>query len=295
MERLHYLPSVSARSLRNAPTMLIGVVVPDLANPTFVTFLRGVEHVAQAHGYAVLVVDAQRSSEVERLALDRLLAQRVDALVLAGPTRNAERIEELRSSGAVVLDASPTGGFPGSLVPELEQPGTVAMCESLAALGHRRIGYVSRWETPGEAGQRRWQLIKSRCQQLGVRAERTTLRGLREPEEVAQLLDGQIRGAEPLTALVCATHGLAPLILHALRTADLELPGDCSFVTYGDSEWAAAYRPPISVVTMDLHAVASYVTQLVIDELHAPDTAPGTMPPPSQFLGRESTGIPPQE
>jgi DNA-binding LacI/PurR family transcriptional regulator len=80
-----------------------------------------------------------------------------------------------------------------------------------------------------------------------------------------------------------------------LRTANVELPGDCSFVTYGDSDWASAYRPAISVVTMDLHAVASYVTQLVIDQLHAPGAAPGTMPPPSQFLGRESTGPPPEK
>src|ERR1700728_461901 len=73
--RLGYRPSASARSLRTSQTMIIGALVPDLSNPVFVPFLRGVQHVAQAEGYSVLVVDAQRSAVVERRALDRLIDQ----------------------------------------------------------------------------------------------------------------------------------------------------------------------------------------------------------------------------
>ncbi len=249
IEKLHYLPSESARSLRSARTMMMGVVVPDLANPVFIPFLRGVQHVAQSHGYAVLVVDAQRSVEVERRALDRLVAQRVDALVLAGSARDPARIEELRQSGMAIADADAGEDSSTSLVPELERPGTLAMCDALAQLGHRRVGYVTQERASGEAGSRRWNVIQQRCQQLHVRTERITLPRVQTPDNVSRLFSNAIERPEAVTALVCSNHGLAPTVLRGLSAAQIQLPGDCSFVTYGDSEWAAAYRPAIGVVT----------------------------------------------
>src|ERR1700722_11315671 len=88
--RLDYLPSASASSLRTDRSMIIGVLVPNLANPVFLPFLRAVEHMAQRHGYAVIVADTQRSGEVERRQLDRLSAQRIDALVVAGRPRDPD-------------------------------------------------------------------------------------------------------------------------------------------------------------------------------------------------------------
>ena len=51
---LGYLPSLRARGLRQSRTMTIGVAVPDLGNPVFLEYLRGVEasgveHRGQAH------------------------------------------------------------------------------------------------------------------------------------------------------------------------------------------------------------------------------------------------------
>lgn len=289
-QRLHYQPDASARSLRSSRSMMIGVLVPDLANPVFVPFLRGVQHVAQARGYAVLVVDAQRSAEVEHRALDRLAAQRVDALVLAGTSRDPERIQELRRTGLVVMDGGAEGSPPGSLLPELERPGTLAMCDGLAALGHRRIGYVTRQRTVGESGRRRWGVLQRRCRQLGVRAERISLHGAGHPHDVARLLHELLGHPDSITALVCSTHGFAPTVLQGLRDARVRLPRDCSFVTYGDSEWARAYRPAIGVVTMDLHAVAALMTQRIVDELDGHVGSAELGPAPSQFLPRQSVG-----
>jgi DNA-binding LacI/PurR family transcriptional regulator len=297
-QRLHYVPDASARSLRVARTMMMGVLVPDLANPVFVPFLRGVQHVAQARGYAVLVVDAQRSVEVERRALDRLVAQRVDALVLAGASRDPAHIAELRRKGLVVVDAGSEGTPPGSLLPQLERPGTLALCDALAAFGHGRIGYVTRHRNLGDAGRRRWGVLQRRCRQRGVTAERITLDGARTPEEVSSVLGRALTRPDPVTALVCSTHGLAPTVLGGLRAAGVQLPDDCSFVTYGDSAWAAAYRPAIGVVTMDLRAVGVLMTRRIVDELDGPaapsqDAPSEESPRPSRFLPRGSVDTAP--
>jgi LacI family transcriptional regulator len=289
VERLGYLPSASARSLRTSRTMIVGVLVPDLSNPVFVPFLRGVQQVAQAEGYSVLVVDAQRSASIERRALDRLAEQRVDALVLAGTARDPERIDELVRAGMAVVDGRDRARPSRSRIADLESPGTVAMCEALATLGHRRIGFVSRGGSLGDAGRRRWELVRRTSRRLGVRAERIRVDAGASPDGVAGVLRGAIRRDDPVTALVCSTHGLAPTLLGGMGAARILVPDTCSFVTYGDSEWALAYRPAIGVVTMDLFSLASVMTRRLIAALRGePESDPDVEPEPARFIARDS-------
>jgi DNA-binding LacI/PurR family transcriptional regulator len=73
--------------------------------------------------------------------------------------------------------------------------------------------------------------------------------------------------------------------------ASIELPADCSFVTYGDSAWAEAYRPAVGVVTLDMYTVAATMTIDGIRQLTGDATLPAGEPPvPARFLGRESVG-----
>jgi len=288
VERLGYLPSASARSLRTSRTMIIGVLVPDLANPVFIPFLRGVQQVAQAEGYSVLVVDGQRSAAVERLALDRLAEQRVDALVLAGAARDPQRVDELMQAGMAVVDGRDRDDRSRSLVPNLEAPGTVAMCEALAGLGHRRIGFVSRGGL-GDAGRRRWALVQRTSRRLGVATERISVEAGADADEVGGALRHAVRRDDPVTALVCSTHGLAPALLGGMGAARIRVPNVCSFATYGDSDWALAYRPAIAVVTMDLFGVASVMTRRLIATLRGrPEDDAGDGPEPARFFRRDS-------
>ncbi len=293
MRRLQYSPSASARSLRTARTMLIGVLVTDLANPVFVPFVRGVQHVAQASGYSVLVVAAQRSLELERRALARLLELRVDALVVCGTPRDPARIGDLRRCGMVVADGLAEEGEPRSLAPELEAPGTVAMCEAFAELGHVRIGYVGRERGVGEAGRRRWAALQGRCNELGLRLEHVPLRRDASPDGAAVVLREVVRRAHPVTALVSASLPRAPRLLRALSLAGIVLPDDCSFATYGDSDWAVAHEPAVSVVTMDLYKVAALMTRHLVERLDGGPSSARPMPEPARFVLRESVGPPP--
>ena len=79
-------------------------------------------------------------------------------------------------------------------------------------------------------------------------------------------------------------------MLGSLARADLDLPGDLSFVTYGDSAWAGVYRPPIAVVRRDLYGEARHLTAEVLHGLGAaPEPGPPDVRPP-EFLARGSIG-----
>jgi DNA-binding LacI/PurR family transcriptional regulator len=49
----------------------------------------------------------------------------------------------------------------------------------------------------------------------------------------------------------CASHRLAPQLLGTLAEMRLSLPGELSFVTFGDWDWARAYRPAVAMIRFD--------------------------------------------
>jgi LacI family transcriptional regulator len=288
-ERLHYQPSAPARGLRTTRTMVVGVLVPNLANPTIVPFLRGVEHVAQAQGYAVLVADSQRSAAVERHQLDRLHAQRVDALILPSPPSDLDHLRALRAGGLTVAEG-PLDDPARWSTAALEGAATRAACEHLAALGHRRIGFLVRNAAPASTSEHRWDLVSSACQELELTATRLPV-GEASPGPLALQLE-RARRQHSLSALICATHPLAPSLLGALGAAAVELPDACSLVVYGDSEWAAAYRPALNVIRRDLYGVASALTERVLARLAGATELEPWYPPAAEYVVRRSLAAP---
>jgi DNA-binding LacI/PurR family transcriptional regulator len=295
--RLHYTPSASAASLRTERSMIIGVLVPNLANPVFLPLLRAVEHLAQAHGYAVIVADTQRSIEVERRQLDRMAAQRIDALVVAGRPSDPDHVRRLADGGLPVADADALEVEAGMIGASL--PAVVAeVVDHLAGLGHERIGYVARGRSPEGAAGARWGLVEDACRGRGVEAVRASLDERADDvaagPRVAAFLDSLVRTAGGPTALWSNSHALAPTLLEGLALADVSLPADVSFLTFGDSPWAAAYRPGISVVRSDLGAIGTTLARFVLDRLGVVDPLPPPAVEPDRYVRRRSVGPAPR-
>ena len=287
--RLDYLPRAAAQSLRTTRTMTVGVLVPDLSNPVFVPFLRGVQHAAQSLGYSVIVVDGQRSADVEREALTRLRAQRVDALVLAGTARAGDALDELARNGTRVVDAAAgrrrrARPWRRWNVPERKRcaPPSPSSVTSASPSSRRESGQAA---PPAE----RRADVRAAWRGLGSAhvVEDVSLGGQRDAAGAAAGLAPFLSGRRPVTAVVSSTHGLAPRLLRGFRATGVSVPGTCSFVTYGDSEWAESFWPSISAVSLDLFRVAAALTS---SALGAP---PGGSLPAGRFLHRESVaGVP---
>ncbi len=290
-ERLGYSPSVSASSLRTDRSMIIGVLVPNLANPVFLPFLRAVEHLAQQHGYAVIVADAQRSPEVERRQLDRLSAQRIDALVVAGRASNPDHIRRLAESGLVVADA---GAFSAQAAVLAASAGDAIddALEHLASLGHHRVALLSQRSVPGKASGGRWPLIERSARSRGMTVERVIVGGADglNSSDMAELLDGLVRRPGGPSALWSSSHALAPRLLEGLSIAEVALPAESSFLTFGDSPWAAAYRPGITVLTGDLDSIGTVMTEGLLHALGILDDPPSTSIRPDRYVPRASIG-----
>lgn len=88
IEELGYRPDPIARSLRLSRTHLLGVVLPDLADPVFARLGRAVEDAALDAGYRVLV-GSSASEERHAACVQDFVDRRVDGLVVIPPEDGA--------------------------------------------------------------------------------------------------------------------------------------------------------------------------------------------------------------
>src|ERR1700722_1733645 len=133
--RLGYVPDPAARTLRAGRSAVVGVVVPDLANPVFPPIVQGIEDT---------LANAGNDLDREHARFAALRSRRCDGYIVASATLNKTRIGDLADTGnPVVLVNRETsqGSFPS--VSSDDRPGVEAALEHLAGLGHRAVAHIT--------------------------------------------------------------------------------------------------------------------------------------------------------
>ena len=93
-ERIGFRHSHLARSLKSGQSALIGVVVPDVANPFFAAIAREITLAAESKGYSVLLADSREDDASERGHEDDVLDEQVAIPETRGEERRAGPGEE---------------------------------------------------------------------------------------------------------------------------------------------------------------------------------------------------------
>ncbi|MFO7169908.1 MAG: LacI family DNA-binding transcriptional regulator, partial [Chloroflexota bacterium] len=81
---LRYVPNAHAQALVRERTAIVGVVVHDVSDPYFAEIMRGIQRIAGESRRLVMICNSYREPERELEYARLLLAQRVEALIMAG-------------------------------------------------------------------------------------------------------------------------------------------------------------------------------------------------------------------
>ncbi len=147
---LHYSPSALAQAMVTGETHIVGVIIGDATDPYFAAIVRGVEDVARAHGYLVIICNSDRVPAIELQYLNTLNDYRVDGVIFAGgglvdeDYLNTVRqvLEVFCERGAVCVSLG-KHLFPSFPVLVDNQQVSQDAVDYLIGLGHTRIAYIS--------------------------------------------------------------------------------------------------------------------------------------------------------
>ena len=268
---LGYRPNITAAGLRTGRSGLIGVLAPDIADPSFPPILGGLAETLNAQGYATIVVDVGPTRSQQEL-VQQLVARGVDGLVLASVKLRDPVIKHCidMSIPAVLVSRTDAGRRLPAVVTDDEEGIRLAV-EHLVALGHRRIGHVAGPPDVSTGALRRAGFVASTAH-AGLSAREVTI----ETTPAYARLAGKaaalrlLERKSPPTAIVAANDLLAVGIYDALAALGLNCPNDVSVVGHNDMPYVDMLSPPLTSVRIAQRAMGEQAARLLLERIAHP-------------------------
>ena len=144
--KLNYKRNKIASSLRSGKTHLIGVIIPSAEINFFGSVVHGIESVANANGYGVLLFQSNEKRDYEAKGLQNFLSARVDGILvsIAKDTIDYSHFMEIKSRRVPIVFFDRTNDDLGmdSVVID-DYKGAFMATEHLISQGYRRIAHIS--------------------------------------------------------------------------------------------------------------------------------------------------------
>jgi LacI family transcriptional regulator len=230
-----YQPNHPARMFRNARTMALACVIPDITNPFYPGLVKGLQSVAAPAGYDVLIFDTDGSPEGEARALDWLLQGRADGMVGTFFHLRVPELTALARKGVPLVrlesQHKSAGPLPIDSVYIDNMEAAAAMTRFLIARGHRRIAMILAEFGPSK---RRALGYGSVMREAGLAPEFVTDRAYSEESGARAMRSLLARKRDRATAVFGASDVLALGAMEAARSAGLSIPNDIAIVGFDD-------------------------------------------------------------
>jgi LacI family transcriptional regulator len=256
---------VIARSLRTRETQTVGVVVSDITNPFFTNIVRAIEDEVLKQGYNIILCDTDEKPEREQVYLRLLMGRRVDGLIVAPSSGNADLLQLAIESGypTVLLDRS-IPGLDADVVLSDNEGGAFDAVSYLVGIGHRRIGIIAGRLEVSTGADRMAGYVRA-IKAHGIPVDESLIEVAQFKREIAyEKTREMLARPEPPTALFVCNNAMTAGAMAAVKAAGKKVPKDISVVGFDDSEWAALMDPPLTVVAQPIVELGTRAAQLLM-------------------------------
>lgn len=295
-DELGYVPNSVASALRKGQSRTVGILIPDLMNPVFPPFIRGIQDALDRAGYTAVIANSDGDKDQERVIVQKMQARFVAGLIMATAAyRDDPAVGVCIEKGIpVVLINRGMDNADISAVVNDDRMGIADAVNHLASLGHRRIAHVAGPQAT-YTGIVRHQAFVEAMQARGLQVEEdlvvfasgyTISAG---DKAVGALLDRR----KPFSAVIAANDQLALGGLDALARAGLRCPEDISLVGFNDMPLVDRIDPPLTTLRIQHYEMGAEAARILLDELEDPRPPARTVMLKPQLVVRASTAPPP--
>ncbi len=289
---LRYVPNTLARSLRFKKTRVLALIVTDITNPFWTTVARGVEDLANEHGFNVILCNTDEDEAKQNAYLQVLLQKRVDGFLLVPARSAAEPVLTIQAQNVpvVVLDRQ----IPGAAVDIVRsdsEGGAYRLIRYLLALGHRRIAVLSGPQTISTAVDRVAGYRRALANAGLPPSAELVFYGAYNIESGHQNALRALASTPRPTALFAANNFIAIGALRALDEIGLRVPEDIALVCFDDVPLWLQINPFLTMASQRAYLMGQRATELLLERLasHNP-TDPREIVLPVDIVIRKSSG-----
>lgn len=292
MERLRYVPSIAAQSLRMRASRIVLLVVPDICNPFYSLMAKTVQKLLGDRGYVMALYDSNESMEEwESIRVARQMY--ASGILLGSVDVKKEVIADLQNANIPTVGLNAYREYPFDTVHVHGSEGSYLAVRHLIALGHRCIGFAGGTPHSMIADSRR-EGFERAMHEAGIPID---------PKNVIEIgfsqSDGYAAGRyfaklDVLpTAICCANDQVALGLLAAMQEHGVHIPQQLSVTGMDDIPYARISGPSLTSVTNDSVAFAREGVRMLFERIEGLVTGePRDVVVRHELIVRSSVSVP---
>ncbi|HEX6300386.1 MAG TPA: LacI family DNA-binding transcriptional regulator [Acidimicrobiia bacterium] len=289
--RLGYRRNTIARALRTGRTLVVGMVIPDIANLYQAGITRGAGDILYADGFSLILASTDDDPEHARTQVSAMLGVQAEGLMYGVAREDDEVLAGLVEESVPVVLFNRTVDTPGvsAVLPD-DHTGTRLAVEHLLSLGHRNIVHVGGPED-----------VSSTVNRLGAFEATLKSAGLTGShgfahrhieEEGYRVTRALLEELPETTAVLAANDRLALGAIDAIRDSGRICPDDVSVVGFNDMPYGNRFSPPLTTVRISQYDLGSMAARLLLETIADPGRPAETQLAPAELVIRDSTAPP---
>lgn len=247
----------------------VALVVPGIENTVYCQYAAALSQRFAQHGLLLSIHLSYDNLQREQHILSRLATNKnISGIILAPSSDSPEIYAKILKMRAPIICLERRIDHPGidSVLSEGHQAiyqGT----EHLIKCGHENIAFLME-DRPLVGGDERLEGYRNALNDHNVpfRDDLLLRIDLYDPAAAAERIRLAWTGGTP-TAFLAGGNKLTLLLVKVLDGMGLESPRDVSVLGYGDEEWCAFCRPPLTALKMDAEAVSRITADRMLEKI----------------------------
>jgi LacI family transcriptional regulator len=261
IDALGYRPNQAARMLMGQPSKVIGLILPNLANPFFASIAHSVQQTAHEQGYLVWIAATNDEKDADAQLIERMRDHHVDGILLSASPRTTLRTQDVGGVPLIALDR-PVRGLRADTVTIEDRSAARAAIEHLLSHGYRRIACLGldpaiRSIEERISGYREAMQKQGRTPMPYVRCE--------DRASARKMIPKLLSGRYPVQAIFPANAAATILTLEVLNELRVAVPDEVALFSFGDVPLGHIMRPPLSAVCQPTEQLGQMATAQLMD------------------------------
>jgi DNA-binding LacI/PurR family transcriptional regulator len=293
--KLGYEPDQVARALATGRSNLIGVVVPNTADHVYAEVFHGIEEVAQAAGYHVLLSNGSYEAGQTVARVKEMMRLKIAGIItappfVAGTLPLPQFWREIKKAGFPLVMLNRELNPPQFHQVTIDNKGGIRLAmEYLASMGHRRVAYIT-----GAVDiipiRQRYDAFREFCPKYNFDTDSQLLECCDLSAQggydgCAKLWD---RLKKKPTAIMVFSDAPALGVMRFLGEKNISIPQDISILGFDGTDTSEFSQISLSTISTPLFEMGKQAFRLLEEEMEHPQSRPRSIVLPTQLIVRES-------
>jgi LacI family transcriptional regulator len=265
MQELGYVPDRGARSLRTQKTYTIAAIIPDITNPFYPSFIRGIQDIVEANDYDLISYNSDGIREKEVKCLNSCQQNRVDGIITVLFYDYTDLLLDL-DIPIVKLDPRPAAVHPFDILFTDGIEASRVITNYLIGKGYSPIAMIA--GVPGTPANLRMVGYKQAFQEHNIPVDEALIKNGYYAEkggyEAMQDLLAQSRRPR---AVFAANDLMAMGAMLAIREAGLRIPQDIAIAGFDDIPAARLVNPPLTTINQFQESLGRKAAEMLFERL----------------------------